>query len=74
MTNGMRMEERIVRTDRDTLDIKFLFDDPAAYTKPWTGGKVYKLMEEWELLEYTHCEERARSEYVENILQGDTGP
>ena len=74
MTNDMRVEERIMRTDHDTLVIDFLFDDPKAYTRPWTGRKVYKLMPDWGLLEYTHCEERGRREYLQNVLQGDKGP
>jgi len=74
MTSAMRIEERIMRTDHDTLAIHFLFDDPKAYTKPWTGGKVYKLMSDWGLLEYTHCEEQARREYLQNVLKGDKGP
>ena len=74
MTSALRMEERIMRTDHDTQEINFQFDDPKAYTKLWTGGKVYKLMPDWELLEYTHCEERGRREYLQNVLKGDTGP
>ena len=74
MTSALRMEERIRRVDHDTLEINFLFDDPQAYTRPWTGRKVHELMPDWGLLEYTHCEERGRRDYLENVLKGDKGP
>jgi len=74
MTSALRMEERIRRTVDERLEIDFLFDDPKAYTRPWTGRKVYQLMPDWALLEYTHCEERARREYLQDVLKGDTGP
>ena len=74
MTSSLRMEERFMRTDHDTLAIDFLFDDLKAYTKPWTGRKVHALMPDWGLLEYTHCEERGRREYLQNVLKGDKGP
>jgi len=74
MTSSLRMEERIRRTNHDTLEINFLFDDPKAYTRPWTGKKVWELRPDWGLLEYTHCEERGRREYLEKVLKGDKGP
>lgn len=35
-TTGLRMVERIRRTDSNTLDYKVTFSDPATWTRPWT--------------------------------------
>jgi hypothetical protein len=43
-SDALRVEERFTRPNRNTLQIDFVFDDPKAYTRPWTGKKVYELM------------------------------
>jgi len=43
-SDALRVEERFRRPDHNTLQIDFVFDDPKAYTRPWTGKKVYELM------------------------------
>ena len=35
-TTGLRMVERIRRTDANTLDYRVTFSDPTTWTKPWT--------------------------------------
>jgi len=52
----LRVEERIRRIAQDTLEIAFRFEDPKAYTRPWTGKKLFGLRPDWELMEYTICE------------------
>ena len=39
----LHLVERILRVNHDTLEIEITFNDPKAYTKPWTGKKVYQL-------------------------------
>lgn len=57
-TDALHMVERIRRRDQETLVIDFWFDDPKAYTKPWSGGqKVYKLKPHWQIAEYVVCED-----------------
>jgi len=43
-SDALRVEERFSRPDHNTLQIDFVFDDPKAYTRPWTGQKLYELM------------------------------
>ena len=57
-TDALHVVERFRRVNHDTLEIDFLFDDPKAYTKPWTGKKVYQLMPPgYEVLEDVNCDD-----------------
>ena len=40
----------------DSMQADFTFDDPKAYTKPWTGQLIFKLRTGWHLMEYI-CED-----------------
>jgi len=42
-TEALHVEERIRRSDHDTLVDEFTIEDPMAYTKPITAKQVYKL-------------------------------
>jgi hypothetical protein len=37
-TNQLHLIERITRVDFTTLDYQVTFDDPGAFTAPWTSG------------------------------------
>lgn len=54
-SDALRVIERIRRIDFGRMDIEFTFDDPKAYTKPWTVKIGFDLMPDTELLEYV-CE------------------
>lgn len=57
-SDALHLVERIRRLNHDTLEIEVTFDDPKAYTKPWTGRKVYQLQPpSYELKEEVICEE-----------------
>jgi len=57
-SDALHVVERFRRVNRDTLEIDFLFDDPKAYTRPWTGTKVYELMPPgFEVLEDFTCDD-----------------
>jgi hypothetical protein len=43
-SDQMRIEERFRRLDHDTLEFSMTLTDPKAYTGPWSGKKVLKLM------------------------------
>jgi hypothetical protein len=43
-SDQMRIEERFKRLDHDNLEFSMTITDPKAYTAPWTGKKVLKLM------------------------------
>jgi hypothetical protein len=42
-SEDLHMTERIRRTDPETLVFDFTFDDPKAYTKPWSSQLTFKL-------------------------------
>jgi len=57
-SDALHVVERFRRTTHDTLEIDFLFDDPKAYTRPWTGQKIYQLMPPgFEVMEDFTCDD-----------------
>ena len=50
-SNQMHIIERIRRTDTNTLQVDFTFDDPKAYTKPWTASMRFRLHPDWYIME-----------------------
>jgi hypothetical protein len=65
-TEDLHLVERIHRTAPEMLQIDFTFDDPKAYTKPWTGTKQFKLHKDWQISEYI-CEENFDNKAIEEI-------
>ncbi|MFY9527480.1 MAG: hypothetical protein WBC04_08650 [Candidatus Acidiferrales bacterium] len=57
-SDQLHLVERIRRVDHDTLQIDMTFDDPKAYTKPWTGQQFFQLRPKWTLMELI-CEDNA---------------
>ena len=58
-SDALRVEERFSRPEHSLLQIDFVFDDPKAYTRPWTGQKVYELMPPgFEVMEDYTCDDR----------------
>jgi hypothetical protein len=55
-SDQLHVVERIRRIDHDTLEDDLTFDDPKAYTRPWTGKRVFKWRPGWHLMEYI-CED-----------------
>ena len=43
--------ERIRRVEHDTLQIDFTIDDPKAYTRPWSGQRIFRFRPGWEITE-----------------------
>lgn len=56
-TEEMRIEERYRRVAPDRLEVNLTFNDPKAYTRPWTGRYAFKLMTKREIAEHTVCED-----------------
>jgi len=50
-TDALKMTERFRRPDFGHLEIQFTFDDPKAYTKPWTVTIHPELFLDGDLLE-----------------------
>jgi hypothetical protein len=65
-TEALRIEERFRRVSETQLEIDFLFYDSGAYTQPWGGTKVFELEPDWELMEYSICQDRATEEVLRN--------
>jgi hypothetical protein len=51
-TNALKLTEKFRRRDVGHMDIEMTFDDPKAYTKPWTIVEKATLVPDTELLEY----------------------
>src|SRR5260370_13154816 len=58
-SNQLHVVERMTRPEPDTLQIDFTIDDPKAYTKPWTGRRVFERLSgsKAEILEYVTCQD-----------------
>ena len=67
-TADLVLTERITRTSPTRLDYQFTIDDPAVWTRPWTGRFTFDLDDEqYELVEYA-CHEGNYG--MTNILSG----
>jgi len=70
-SDQLHVVERLRRTAQDTLEGDFRFEDPKAYTRPWTGKKVYKLNPDWEYVPGLTCDDRFKSEFAKRSLRGN---
>jgi hypothetical protein len=57
-SDALHIEARLRRVNRERLQIDWKFDDPKAFTKPWTGRSIYRYHPEWTLEEFISCEGR----------------
>jgi hypothetical protein len=67
-SDALHVVERIRRVSTDRLEIDFTFDDPKAYTKPWTGKVGYQRMPGWQIIEHFACENKEL--YGDALLKG----
>jgi hypothetical protein len=65
-SDALHLVERFRRTAPDMLQIDFTFDDPKAYTKPWTAQKTFKLRPDWNIAEYV-CEDNFLNKDIREI-------
>ena len=63
-TESLRLTERYHRRDTGHLDLQVTFEDPKAYTKPWTVPVEFDLMPDGDLIEYICENERDRPHLV----------
>lgn len=73
----LHVTERIRRTDANTLQIDLRFEDPKAFTAPFTGRVVYELRPDERIFEYIRCENRIFSDDKKEIwplIFGDPYP
>ena len=50
-SEALRVTERVQRRDFGHMDIQITFDDPKAYTKPWSAMRYMKIALDTELIE-----------------------
>ena len=62
-TDALRVTERFHRREFGHLDIQVTFDDPKAYTKPWTVTLPFELYPDAELIE-SICENEKDREHM----------
>lgn len=64
-SDQLHVIERIRRVDHDHLVDDFTFEDPKAYTRPWTARLLFALHPKWTINEY-FCEDQDTFEDIEN--------
>jgi hypothetical protein len=58
-SDALHVVERLRRVNLTTLEVTVEFDDPKAFTKPWTGiKKTFKMYPDWEYIHGITCEDR----------------
>ena len=72
-TEALRVTERIRRSSRDTLQMDLVFNDPGAYTRPWTGKKVFGLRTAADMIDSDFCEQAQQEDYLRDIRAGKPG-
>ena len=71
-SNEAHIIERFRRPDADSLVIDFTIEDPKAYTKPWTGKRVFERLtgQKAEMLEYITCQDHLEYDHIPRLLKG----
>jgi hypothetical protein len=65
-TESLHMIESLTRTSKDAMDYKITIDDPAVYTKPFSGGFTLRFQPGDELFEY-QCQQ---ANYAHELMVG----
>ena len=63
-SDEMHITERLRRVDQNTLVNTRTFNDPKAYTKPWTDTVVYKLQPNMRITPKQQCDQTFRKDFV----------
>jgi hypothetical protein len=63
-SQSLRLTERYHRRDAGHLDLQVTFDDPKAYTRPWTLPIEFDLIPDGQLIEYVCENERDKPHLV----------
>jgi hypothetical protein len=62
-TDALRLTERYRRRDVGHMDLQVTFDDPKAYTRPWTLPLEFELIPDGQLIEYV-CENERDAQHL----------
>jgi hypothetical protein len=55
-SDSLHIVERFWRKDQETLILDITFDDPIAYSRPWSGQRTFKLRPGFQVEEHVGCE------------------
>jgi len=69
-SDALHLVERFRRLDHETLELSVTFDDPKAYTKPFTGKRVFKLS--FAPLEETVCSLSEMQSFDDEVMKTTT--
>jgi len=71
-SNQVHIVERFRRPNPDSLVVDFTIEDPKAYTKPWTGRRVFEKLTgaKAEILEYITCQDHLEYDHIPRLLKG----
>jgi hypothetical protein len=69
-SDALHLIERFRRADHDTLEVSVTFEDPKAYTKPFTGKKVFKLSHS--PMEVTLCSLSEMQSFQDEVMKPTT--
>jgi hypothetical protein len=70
-TDSLRVTERFRRVAQRSLQVDFVFDDPGAYTRPWSGVKVYELQpEDYDPAENIMCYDHLQEDFLRDMRNG----
>ena len=64
-SDALHVVERFHRVDHNTLRIDLTFDDPKAYTRPFTGQVTFEARPNDQIREAVMCEDRLLAESPE---------
>ena len=71
-SEALHIVERLRRVNLTTLEVSVEFNDPKAFTRPWTGvKKTFKMYPDWEAIPGIACEDRFKAEFEKRT--GDEG-
>ena len=68
-TDALRMTERYRRVDFGHIDLRITWDDPKAYTQPFTQDAKFDLMPDGDLIEYVCENERDKRHLIGSSAQ-----
>jgi hypothetical protein len=66
----LHLIERLRRVDQDTLEVTVTFDDPKAYTKPFTGKREFKRSSS--PMEVTLCSLSEMQSFDDEVMKSTT--
>ncbi|MGH9678532.1 MAG: hypothetical protein ACRD4Y_01135, partial [Candidatus Acidiferrales bacterium] len=69
-SDQLHLIERFRRVDKDTLELKLTFEDPKAYTKPFTATRIYKFSSA--PMEETVCSLSEMQSFTDDVMKATT--